>query len=170
MDALSKLGVSAYVAEPGPNALYYANLSQRSWYTSERPLLLAIKPEFNPENNKIDAKLFILTPKFEAARAKLLSIPSLRDVTFIEWAEAEDPFAVLARHIDLSKGVVGDEMMRYFVVSGMAKQISKVVPFPPELRQIREQKSAAELRILSCANEVYIRVLARDGSDLILRV
>ena len=39
---LHELGASAYIAEPGASAGYYANIFGSSWGLSERPLLLVL--------------------------------------------------------------------------------------------------------------------------------
>lgn len=71
---LVKLNASAYIAEPGPSSLFYGNFS--NWGLSERPLLLIITPQQTGDN--IEAKVSILTPAFEAPRAKMLPISSAK--------------------------------------------------------------------------------------------
>ncbi|PBK87477.1 Creatinase/aminopeptidase [Armillaria gallica] len=71
-ETLTALNASAYIAEPGASALYYANASSSHWHLSERPLLLIMDAS---------ARMTVLTPKFEGTRARLLSIPS-----DVEWA------------------------------------------------------------------------------------
>ncbi|PBK87490.1 peptidase M24 [Armillaria gallica] len=66
-ETLTALNASAYIAEPGASALYYANVSSSHWHLSERPLLLIVDAS---------ARVTVLTPKFEGTRARLLSIPS----------------------------------------------------------------------------------------------
>ncbi len=65
-ETLAALNASAYIAEPGASALYYANVSSSHWHLSERPLLLIVDAS---------ARVTVLTPKFEGTRARLLSIP-----------------------------------------------------------------------------------------------
>ncbi len=66
-EAPTTLNASAYIAEPGASALYYANVSSSHWHLSERPLLLIVDAS---------ARVTVLMPKFEGTRARLLSIPS----------------------------------------------------------------------------------------------
>ncbi|KAK0429595.1 Creatinase/aminopeptidase [Armillaria borealis] len=83
-ETLTTLNTSAYIAEPGASALYYANVSSSHWHLSERPLLLIVDSS---------ARVTVLTPKFEGTRARLLSIPS--DVEWVEWTEDKVPYKQL---------------------------------------------------------------------------
>ncbi|KAK0458494.1 peptidase M24 [Desarmillaria tabescens] len=138
-ETLTALNASAYIAEPGASALYYANVSTSHWHLSERPLLLIVDAS---------AQITVLTPKFEGTRARLLHIPS--DVKWVEWAEDEVP-------------------IRHFIVDGLRTAFPKatVTAAPTEIRQLRERKSEGELALLKCANEV--RVLSPTHVILIAR-
>ncbi len=157
---LQSLGASAYIAEPGANAGFYANLSGSHWHLSERPLLLIVTPTVD-EEGAIRGNISILTPMFEATRARLLPIPSDSEITFPEWPEDVDPYQVALSAIsDLDDGTIFvDGSTRQFVVDGLQKAAgggSKVVSAPVEIRRLRERKSKEELNILKCANEVSV--------------
>ncbi len=143
-ETLTALNASAYIVEPGANALYYANVSSSHCHLSERPLLLIVDSS---------AQVTVLTPKFEGTRAWLLSIPS--DVEWVEWAEDEVPYKQL---LDIEGSVFVDGSIRHFIVDGLRTTFPKatIVAAPTEIRQLRERKSEGELELLKCANEVCI--------------
>lgn len=155
---LHSLNASAYIAEPGASAGYFANLSGSQWHLSERPLLLIISPEIN-SGEQVHAKVSILTPAFELTRAKLLPLPSSLDIAYLAWPEDANPFAVAVSAIpSLSEGTVFvDGMARNFIVDGLQKATpgSEVVVSPVEIRRLRERKSKEELEIMKCVNEVH---------------
>ena len=170
---LYDLGAVAYIAEPGPNAQYYANISLSDWGLSERPFLVVITPEVAHASNasdkpEVEAKVTIITPHFEAMRASLLHIPTPAtqpDVILAEWAEDANPYEVVVDIIAPLQStaykpmrVLVDEGARFFVVDGIATAISKlgyeVHNTPPEITAIRERKTKEEIEILRCANEV----------------
>lgn len=158
---LHELNASAYIAEPGASAAYFANLSSSQWHLSERPLLLIISPEVD-SHEQVHAKVSILTPTFEATRAKLLSIPSESDLTYPSWPEDVNPFEVAVSAVaQLGEGTIYvDGMMRSFILDGLQKATTsaRVLTAPVEVRRLRERKSAEELEIMKCANEVCIFV------------
>jgi hypothetical protein len=162
-------GASAYIAEPGPNALYFANISSNQWYLSERPFLLVITPvEVNTSIEtgtvtKIEAKVSILTPLFEASRAKLLQVPTKNEINFVTWAEDENPYDALLSAFNplgdlMHNKVVVDESSRFLIVEGIRQANSHILVEGPsnDILALRERKSAAEATILRCANEVLI--------------
>lgn len=170
---LYELGAAAYIAEPGPNAQYYANISLSDWSLSERPFLVVITPEvvhasMASDNPEVEAKVTIVTPRFEATRASLLHIPTpdtQPDVIFAEWAEDGNPYEVVTDIIATLHSttytptqVLVDEAARFFVVDGIVTAVSKhgyqVHSTPPEVAAIRERKTKEEIEILRCANEV----------------
>ncbi|KAG2360857.1 peptidase M24, structural domain-containing protein [Suillus spraguei] len=153
-------GASAYIAEPGANGQYFGNISEATWHLSERPLLLIIFPALEDAN--IVAKITVITPTFEETRARLLSVPGI-DVSYASWAEDENPYtaalrALSAHRLDLEGPIYVDAMMRYFIVDGLQKAAPgvRVMSAPPEVTQLRERKSQAELDLLRCANEVTV--------------
>lgn len=161
--SLHSLGASAYIAEPGASAAFYANLSEASWSLSERPLLLLITPISN--NGDVSANVSILSPSFEATRARLLPIPSDSDVTYPEWPEDVSPYDVAIAAIpqlyqdELAKTIYVDGSMRQFVVEGLQKAAGEavtVVGAPVEIRRLRERKRQEELDIMKCINEVRL--------------
>lgn len=163
-ETLHALNGSAYIAEPGASAAYFANLSSSSWHLSERPLLLIVTPNVD-EAGKIHARVSILTPSFEATRAKLLPIPSASNVTYPEWPEHENPYAAALTTVPRSDrgAIYVDAATRYFIVDGLqeAAPHATVQSAPVEIRRLRERKSREELEILKCVNEVGSRV-SRD--------
>ncbi|KAF5372836.1 hypothetical protein D9758_001656 [Tetrapyrgos nigripes] len=158
---LHSLNASAYIAEPGPNAFFFANVSTTQWFLSERPLLFIISPEFIDE--EIHPKLSVLAPKFEATRAKLLPIPFPKHkINWIEWPEEANPYELscycIIRPTEEGGKVFVDGAMRHFIVDGLQKALpeSTVLAAPAEVKQLREKKSKAELEILKCAHETTL--------------
>jgi hypothetical protein len=152
---LHTLNANAYIAEPGANALFFGNISESSWHLSERPLLLIVSP-MSTSDGSIDAKVTILTPKFETTRAKLLSIP-VPNVTYVEWAEDENPYQIAISALSISEGTIFvAESSRLFISDGLqaAAPNVKVLSAPQYIRSLRERKSPAEIALLRCANEV----------------
>ncbi|KAF4614900.1 hypothetical protein D9613_002912 [Agrocybe pediades] len=99
---LHAFNASAYIAEPGANSQFYGNFSKADWNLSERPLLLIISPVISQSKSGSDSasteirpQVTILTPKFEATRARMLPVPSAGGaVRYVEWAEEANPYAV----------------------------------------------------------------------------
>lgn len=154
-EALHTMNASAYIAEPGANALFFGNISQSSWHLSERPLLLMVSP-MRTSDGSIQSKVTILTPKFETTRAKLLSIPA-PNVTYVEWAEDENPYQIALSALSVSEGTIFiGESSRLFVSDGLqaAAPNARVISAPQSIRSLRERKSPAEVALLRCANEV----------------
>ena len=158
---LHALNASAYIAEPGANAQFFGNLSLDVWDLSERPFLLIISPQI--VNEEVEANITVLTPSFEASRAKLLSIPSASGVSYAKWPEEVDPYKVAISAVPSLTSAGGgstifvDENIRHFHVDGFEKASplkSKVLSAPQEIRYIRERKSPAEIELMKCANEV----------------
>lgn len=155
---LYSLGASAYIAEPGANAAFYANISLSNWGLSERPLLLIVTPF--EEDGIVKGNLSILTPAFEATRARLLPVPSDEEIGYPEWPEDTNPYEVAVSAIPAlqrEKGIIFvDGGIRQFVADGVqqAAKDGLVVSAPVEVRRLRERKSEAELEIMKCANEV----------------
>lgn len=164
---LHSLGASAYIAEPGANAAFFANLSGLSWHLSERPLLLLITPTL--ENGAVSGEVSILTPSFEATRARLLPVPSDSEIAYPEWPEDVNPYKVAVSAIPRlrnqdgsAKTIYVDDAMRHFVADGLQKAAGdnvRVLSAPVEIRHLRERKRQEELDILKCVNEVCLSVL-----------
>ncbi|KAK0429593.1 peptidase M24 [Armillaria borealis] len=142
-ETLTALNASAYIAEPGASALYYANISSSHWHLSERPLLLIMDAS---------ARVTVLAPKFEGTRARLLSISS--DVKWVEWAEDE--------------GLFVDGSICHFIVDGLRTAFPKatVIAAPTEIRQLRERKSEGELELLKCANEATLLAIRHTHKQM----
>ncbi|KAH9951248.1 peptidase M24 [Amylocystis lapponica] len=156
---LHALNASAYIAEPGPSAGFFANLSGAHWGLSERPLLLIVSPEVDAEQ-EVHAKISILTPTFEATRAKLLPIPSASEIAYPAWPEDVDPFAVVVSAFPnlAQSNIFVDGNVRTFITNGLqqAAPHSTVAGAPVEIKRLRERKSQEELEIMKCVNEVTV--------------
>ncbi|CDO72871.1 hypothetical protein BN946_scf185002.g56 [Trametes cinnabarina] len=156
---LHALGASAYVAEPGASAAYFANISGLHWGLSERPLLLIVRPT-QDENGDVRANISVLTPAFEETRAKLLPIPSEAGVTYVAWPEDQSPFSrALSLLPDLDGAwIFMDGAVRTFITAGLqhAAPSAQVTIAPVEVRRLRERKSSEEVDILKCVNEVTV--------------
>ncbi|KAG8882026.1 hypothetical protein FRB97_008800 [Tulasnella sp. 331] len=168
-EALSSNALSAYIAEPGPSAQYFANISSNAWHTSERPLLLVILPPSASNHQAREhssPKILLLTPKFETTRAKQLIIPmtNAHDLDFVEWAEDENPYQVLYDHIFSSsdrnvrsRKVAIDGQARLFVAQGLSQAgFTSGREVPDDVARLRERKSDAELTIMRCVNEATL--------------
>lgn len=168
---LYSLNASAYVAEPGANAAYFANISSSHWHISERPLLLIVQPVVG-RHGEVHANVSILTPYFEATRAKLLPVPSASKIAYQEWKEHEDPYkAVTTTLNNVENGkIFVDDAIRHFIVDGLqqASPSTTVVSAPVQIRRLRERKSKQEIEILKCANEVHSPVYVCPGLNCLI--
>ncbi|KAE9406758.1 Creatinase/aminopeptidase [Gymnopus androsaceus JB14] len=154
-NTLHALNASAYITEPGANALYYGNVSTASWRLSERPLLLIVTPVVI--NDEVEAKITVLAPYFEATRARMLPIP-YEGVEYIEWPEDANPYEMAASILPVEGNVFLDDAARLFIFNGFQKALphANVSPAPPEIKQIRQRKSIDEIELLKCANEATL--------------
>ncbi|KAK4693021.1 hypothetical protein P7C70_g9013, partial [Phenoliferia sp. Uapishka_3] len=166
----------AYVSEPSPNTLYYTNLSQSSWYLSERPWTLAITPS-GPNSSHLS----VLTPSFEVSRSQRLPFALNKEdfekVSWVAWKEEEDPYRILVEHLESLKEADGfgegqgwtihlEENVRQFVSAGLqaaGQQIQNVKP-KVELaalvvREQRMRKTENELALQRCAGKVTLEAL-----------
>lgn len=168
----------AYVSEPGPNTLYYANLTDGDWYLSERPWLVAISP--GPAGAGARAEVSVLTPAFEKSRSQRLPFALTKEeytrVHWVTWEEAEDPYAILVKHLDGLREQAGatgewrielEENVRTFVGTGLGLAGKQLEGDWPEVglasiavREQRMRKTAAELDIQRCAAKVKLRRLS----------
>lgn len=152
-NVLHELGAAAYIAEPGGNAQFFGNISSNKWHLSERPLLLVVTAETNDMN--VIPRISVLTPTFEATRAKL-------NITYVDWPEDANPYEITADSIvGKRRGTVYvDNSIRKFIADGLAAALpdNKVESAPSEIRTLRERKSPAEINTLRCANEVIAEV------------
>ncbi|KAI0797702.1 peptidase M24, structural domain-containing protein [Abortiporus biennis] len=162
-EVLYNSGASAYIAEPGANAAYFGNISLSNWRLSERPLLLIIIPVVSQDGTttSFSANISVLTPSFEATRAKLIPVPSANEVTYPEWPEEINPYEVALSAVVGDGDIFTDGNMRQFVVDGLrdAANGRKVLTAPIEVRRLRERKSPEEIDILKCANELTLLAL-----------
>jgi len=158
---LHELGAVAYIAEPGANAEFFGNISSSQWHLSERPLLLIISP--NELDGNVVPRISILTPTFEATRAKLLPVSS-QDVSYFDWPEDSNPYdiAISSLSSNLKSGTIFvDSSIRKFISDGLADAYTggDILSAPLEVRSLRERKSAAEIKLLRCANEVTLMAI-----------
>ncbi|KAF7322604.1 Peptidase-M24 domain-containing protein [Mycena chlorophos] len=154
---LVDLNATAYIAEPGASFKYYANVSNANWGLSERPLLLIVTPV--QAGNDVQAQITILTPTFEAARAKLELPIASTDVTWIDWAEEANPYEHAISSLRDSPGpVFVDGHIRAFILDGLkdAHPDRTVSTAPYEIKRLRERKSPSEIAILKCVNEATL--------------
>jgi len=156
-ETLHVLDATAYIAEPGANALFFGNISETNWHLSERPLLLLVSPRVSGDG-AVYPQISILTPQFEISRAKMLAVPA-DNVTYPAWAEEANPYKVALSALPPSTRcgkIYVDGSLRHFVVDGFQKAAPniQVEAAPVEIRRLRERKSLAELELLKCANEV----------------
>lgn len=143
-------------------------------YLSERPWLLVITTSSSETH---PSHLSILTPAFEVSRSQrlpfALSSAEFDGVSWVAWQEAEDPYAVLIRHLeDLRKdaGAEGswrlhlEENVRQFVAAGLAEAVKEneaveVGLASIEVRQQRMRKTEAELAIQHCVSKASSHTL-----------
>ncbi|KIJ44206.1 hypothetical protein M422DRAFT_207832 [Sphaerobolus stellatus SS14] len=168
--ALLDLNASAYIAEPGANALFFGNISDSNWHLSERPLLLIVTP-FTTSDGQVKPNVTILTPKFETGRAKLLSIPA-SEVTFVEWAEDEDPYKAAVSALPSQGTIYIAEATRLFIRDGIQEAVSDraVLSAPLAIRSLRERKSPAEIALLRCVNEATLEAMRAVKSKMHLGI
>ncbi|KAI0748284.1 Creatinase/aminopeptidase [Daedaleopsis nitida] len=156
---LHSLNAAAYIAEPGASAGFFGNVTSSHWGLSERPLLLLIQPQTDNAGT-VYANVSVLTPAFEATRAKMLPIPSERGVTYTAWAEDADPYATALALIPSLENatILVDGDVRMFIADGLQKaaQRARVTSAPVEVKRLRERKSSEELDIMKCVNEVTL--------------
>ncbi|KAI5481630.1 hypothetical protein MNV49_002856 [Pseudohyphozyma bogoriensis] len=187
-------GWAAYIAEAGPNTLYYANITADDWHASERPWLISISPSGPSQHH-----LSVLTPYFEKSRSQrlpfALSPAEFDKVSWVTWREAENPYQVLVDHLaELKKGdgVEGDwvvhveENVRTFVFDGMreAAEVKGGVEVQFAALSVREQrmkKTNIEFGLQHCAAKVtlaalravrkqlYLGMTEKDGEAMILK-
>ena len=119
------------------------------------------------------ARIAVLTPEFEAPRARLLPVPAspAHGVSYITWGDDADPYevAVAALSVPPADGdadpnlsdapgstIFIDGSVRHFIVDGLthAAPGTRIVIAPVEIRRLRERKSMDELEVLKCVNEV----------------
>ncbi|KAG6874277.1 hypothetical protein C0995_001502 [Termitomyces sp. Mi166 len=155
---LLALNASAYIAEPGASATFFGNISQTNWKLSERPLLLIITPSEAVEGPL--AKISVLTPKFEATRAKSLLVPSESPVQYVEWPEDASPYKIASSAFPhtATGTIFVDSSIRKFIADGFESALpnATILSAPEAIRQLRERKSSAEIDLLKCANEATV--------------
>ncbi|KAF8797887.1 Creatinase/aminopeptidase [Phlegmacium glaucopus] len=172
---LHALNASAYITEPSANSQFFANFSTTQWFLSERPLLFILTPYFDPIHGDVEANIIILTPKFEATRAKTLPLPNnASEITYVEWAEDEDPYsrAISVLPNQGSRTIFVDNSIRKFIADGLqhADSNANIYSAPLEITQMRERKSKAELEILRCGHEATLLAIREVHKKLYLGI
>jgi len=168
-------GWGAYVTEPGPNTLYYTNLTDSDWHLSERPWLVAVSPGKDGAS-----QMSVLTPSFEKSRSQRLPFALTKQeyakVNWVTWEEAENPYAILVEHLDGLRAATGakggwrielEENVRTFVGTGLAVAGQAVDGEQPQVgfaslavREQRMRKTDAELDIQRCVAKVRSPIAA----------
>lgn len=121
--------------------------------------MLIVTPEVGSDH-KVKPRVSVLTPAFEATRARQLPIPAQGNLSFYEWPEDVDPYKVAISAFSGQQGIVYvDGAVRKFIADGLASAGGSVLSAPLELRSLRERKSPAELDIIRCASEVNASTL-----------
>jgi Xaa-Pro aminopeptidase len=157
------LGGAVWIAEPGPSVEYFLGaFGSRAWGPSERPFLIAVHGE----------TVTLLTPAFEEARARLITLPEdvAARVQWVAWAESESPYKVLEDVLGRTD-VVLDRAVRTFVADGVRHHIhaSDTIDMntvPAAVAAIRERKDAREIGLLRCANEATLHAIRRTRSRM----
>ncbi|KAJ9125883.1 hypothetical protein QFC24_002667 [Naganishia onofrii] len=165
--------------EPGASSTYYIGIGGHDWHMSERPFLLLIEHQNVATSQRSTAILTVLTPAFEASRAKLLDFPKDIEVRIVEWKEEEDWAQALVRHLDHRVGSPSpeaanihmhfDPAVRTFIAAGIAHAMAShrigdehefsVDVADPRILSVRERKSAEEIAVLKCANELTMEAI-----------
>jgi Xaa-Pro aminopeptidase len=115
-----------------------------------------------------DAAVTVLTPAFEASRAKLLPIAASH-VKWVAWPEYADPYATLLQALPdsvRSGPVYVDGAVRHFVATGLARAGADVKPAPALVRELRERKSPAEVALMACASEATVLAIRHVRSKM----
>lgn len=154
---LRSIGDTPFIAEPGSNTIYFANISSTQWSVSDRPFLVAFIPLATSLN------IVLLAPSFALEGAKSFSVPhsaTVSSVTYLEWQQNQDPYQILKDHfrevgVKWTSTIVADENIRKYIVDGIKSAGLRLRDeYPAQIAALRQQKSEAELDIMRCANEV----------------
>ncbi|KAI1280258.1 Creatinase/aminopeptidase [Xylaria sp. FL0933] len=153
--ALRAAQIDAFVAEPSASTAYYANISA-AFHLSERPFLMILDR---------DAEFSYLVPQFETGRINIESQHMVFDgdaeTAAVPWAEEENPYDVLARHLGAHKRVMVDEHLRHMIAAGLKDVGIEVVAMSEEVRRLRSVKTDPEIAILRGINS-FTRQLVRS--------
>ncbi|KAI1352040.1 Creatinase/aminopeptidase [Xylaria sp. FL0043] len=153
--ALRAAQIDAFVAEPSASTAYYANISA-AFHLSERPFLMVLDR---------DAGFSYLVPQFETGRINVESQHMVFDgdaeTAAVPWAEEENPYDVLARHLGARKRVMVDEHLRHMIAAGLEDVGIEVVAMSEEVRRLRSVKTDPEIAILRGINS-FTRQLVRS--------
>ena len=146
-------GMGAMMLTGGTSMEYFTGIR---WGLSER-LLAAIIP--------VSGSAFLVTPKFEEARAmeQARNGPLGTDTDVYAWEEDENPHALLAKGLaarHLATGVLGvEETVRFVFADGAAAALPamKVSSATKVTAGCRVQKSAHEIALMRLASQVTLK-------------
>ena len=146
-------GLSAMMLTGGTSMEYFTGIR---WGLSER-LLAAIIP--------VSGSAFLVTPKFEEARAmeQARTGPLGTDTDVFAWEEDENPHALIAKGLQsrhLATGVLGvEETVRFVFADGVASALPamKVSSATKVTAGCRVQKSAHEIALMRLASQVTLK-------------
>ncbi|SAL98915.1 hypothetical protein [Absidia glauca] len=155
-DTMQQEGVFAYVMEPSSTFLYYTNLT---WTRTERPFLVVFTD---------DRQMTIITPAFEATRAKeqwiKANLPAGINPSMVEWVEHGSAFDtvrdVLKSHHSQSQAIQIEPTTRYFIAEGIRASVDHSVHIASQtLQQLRMVKTQEEIAIIQCTNRISVRAI-----------
>jgi Xaa-Pro aminopeptidase len=151
----AKAGIDALIVSPGPDLRY---LTGYDAIPLERLTALVLPAE---------GEAVLVVPKLERPAA-LASHAGDLDLTIVDWAETDDPYALIARMLPSdAKVALDNHMWAEKVLRLRAAAPSAVQSLAGDLlRELRMRKSADEVASLKCAGEAIDRVHAEVGQWL----
>lgn len=160
-------GIDGFALEPGYTFQYYGNISQTDWEPwepEERPFLMIIRPKLNQVTGRVTAKTSFLAPHFEEGRVRMLGMPfpgdEVLDITV--WEEHWDPYETLRVTMFNNASdvkIMVDEEMRDYIVRGLHGAGFVTVGLSPEVENVRQRKSPAEIELLRAVNTGTVEAL-----------
>ncbi|ODO11062.1 hypothetical protein I350_01664 [Cryptococcus amylolentus CBS 6273] len=162
---------TVWVAEPGASASYFiGSFSSEEWWLSERPFLVVVGQSFDGR-----PRVYLVTPTFEALRARLLELPEeVRHIArWVEWREDQSPYQVLGAALeDDGETFVLDPMVRHFVGQGLRKVLQEETDEEvlASVSLIRERKTTHEVDLLRCANQKTLHAIRQTRKRMYLGI
>ncbi|CAO3668824.1 unnamed protein product [Rhizopus stolonifer] len=149
-ETLIDLDHQGFLMEGGATMRYYTNID---WELTERPFLILL---LRNDTLETGIQMVIFSPTFESTKAaKKLEearLPTSIHHQILTWDEHQSPFDLVQSVVKDSK-ILMESNVRLFIFEGL-ERLLKIKMAPVSIRQLRMIKSAAELAILRCANEV----------------
>jgi hypothetical protein len=157
-----------FLTEPSATSSYLFGVNSTTWSLSERVFLIGVTSRQGDEEEQA-GKVVMLTPKFEADRARLIDLAGVKnthhEVVYVEWEESANPFDVLVQHFSRNTSSAQqtrrtfhlDPYARSFILAGIttaSKHLDWAVVVAEPSLVGRERKSADEIELLRCANQV----------------